>query len=231
MRTKALLCLAAVAAIAIPASAQVYSANIVGYYNVQLPGSLNALTVSLKNGANRADQVIPYTTGDNIQVWTGTGWALYSMDDLAASGWLDGTGAEVPVTSLPTLGLGKGFFYGKNGSLTSLTIVGEVLKGTNTVALTSGLNAVGSQLPIAGVVNGAGDANISGVNLQVPNGSNVQFWTGSKWALYGADDISSTGWVDDNGSDVAAPTVAVGQGFFFGNNTGAGQNWTQWYNY
>lgn len=216
---------------AIPASAQVYSANIVGYYNVPTPGNLTAMTVSLKTGANRADEVIPYTAGDNIQVWNGAGWDMFVMDPASATKWSDKDENAVPLANLPTLSLGKGFFYGKSSALTSVTIVGEVLKGTNTVIVGTGLQAAGSQLPVGGDVNAAGDATISGVNLQLPNGSNVQLWTGTGWNMFVRDPAAATGWSDKDENPVAAPTVSVGQGFFIGNLSPGTFNWQQWYNY
>jgi hypothetical protein len=94
----------------------------------------------------------------------------------------------------------------------------------------TGLQAAGSQLPVAGAVDVAGDATISGVNLQLPNGSNVQLWTGTGWNMFVKDPAAGTGWSDANENPVAAPTVAVGQGFFIGNASPSAFTWQQWYN-
>jgi hypothetical protein len=226
MRTKLLAAAALLAAGVATSMAQsnVYSLNIVGYVNVTPSGSLTAMSNPLRAGTagniDRADQVIPYADGNSIQVWTGVGWNLYGMDSLSGTGWVDANGADVPLANLPVLGAGKGFFYANNIGVTTITLVGEVRTGTNNVAIPSGLSALGSPLPLGGkVATGA-------PNLQVQDGDSVQFWSGTGWTLYGRDSLSGTTWVDGNGADTPEPSLAVGQGFFYGNNVGP-FNWQQ----
>jgi hypothetical protein len=206
------------------AQSNVYSLNIVGYVNITPGGSLTAMSNPLRAGAgatlDRADAVIPYADGNNIQVWTGVGWNLYAMDSLSGTGWVDGNGADVALASLPVLGPGKGFFYGNNIGTPTITLVGEVRTGTNNVAIPSGLSGLGSPLPLAGKIS------TGAPNLQVQDGDNVQFWSGTGWTLYGRDSLAGTGWVDGNGADTAEPSLTVGQGFFYGNNVGP-FNWQQ----
>jgi len=221
MRTKTLLAAAAlIAAGAASSMAQsnVYSLNIVGYVNVTIPGSITALSNPLRAGTagavDRADQVVPYADGNNIQLWTGVSWSLYAMDSLSGTGWVDGNGADVPLASLPVLGGGKGFLYGNNIGTTNVTFVGEVRTGTNNVAIGNGLSALGSPLPLGGkIATGA-------PSLPVQDGDNVQFWTGTSWQFFGRDSLSGTGWVNGGGADTAEPSITVGQGFFYGNNVG-----------
>lgn len=206
------------------AQSNVYSLNIVGYANVPVGGSLSAISNPLRAGTagavDRADQVIPYADGNNIQIWTGIGWSLYAMDSLSGTGWVDGNGVDVPLASLPVLNGGKGFLYGNNVGTTTVTFVGEVRTGTNTVAIPGGLSALGSPLPVGGPIS------TGAPNLQVQDGDNVQFWSGTGWVFYGRDSLSGTGWVDGGGVDTAEPSLTVGQGFFYGNNIGA-FNWQQ----
>jgi hypothetical protein len=225
MRTKTLLAAAAlIAAGAATSMAQsnVYSLNIVGYVNVPLGGNLTAMSNPLNAGTagavNRADQVIPYSDGDNIQIWTGASWALYTMDSLSGTGWT-GSSGDVPLANLPVLGPGKGFFYGKSTTVTNVTLVGEVRTGTNVVAISTGLNALGSPLPYGGLVA------TGPIALNVQDGDNIQTWTGTGWNLVARDSLSGTGWTGNSG-DVPEPTLTVGQGFFYGNGVGA-FNWTQ----
>lgn len=226
MRTKLLAVAALLAAGVATSMAQsnVYSLNIVGYVNVTPSGTLSAISNPLRAGApgavDRADQVIPYADGNSIQVWTGVGWSLYAMDSLSGTGWVDGNGADAPLASLPVLSGGKGFFYANNIGVTAITFVGEVRTGTNTVAIPSGLSALGSPLPVGGLISSGAP------NLQVQDGDSVQYWSGTGWTLYGRDSLSGTGWVDGNGADTAEPSLTVGQGFFYGNNVGP-FNWTQ----
>jgi hypothetical protein len=59
----------------------------------------------------------------------------------------------------------------------------------------------------------------------VQDGDNVQFWTGTGWNAITRDSLSGTGWSGNSG-DVPEPSLAVGQGFFYGNNVGP-FNWQQ----
>lgn len=227
MRTKLLLAAAAFVAAGVASSmaqSNVYSLNIVGYVNVNTPGSFTAMSNPLRAGTagavDRADQVIPYADGNTIQIWNGVGWNLFGMDSLSGTGWVDAGGVDVPLASLPVLDGGKGFFYGNNTGVPTVTFVGEVRTGTNTVAIGNGLSALGSPLPLGGAVE------TGAPGLAVQDGDSVQFWTGTGWALIGRDSLSGTGWVDAGGVDTAEPVLTVGQGFFYGNNTGP-FNWTQ----
>lgn len=140
------------------------------------------------------------------------------MDSLSGTGWADNNG-DAPLASLPVLGAGKGFFYGNNTARTNITFVGEVRTGTNVVAIPGGLTPLGSPLPLGGLIEtGAPDLNVQ-------DGDNVQFWTGTGWSAVTRDSLSGTGWTGNSG-DVPEPSLTVGQGFFYGNNVGP-FNWTQ----
>jgi len=226
MRTKTLLLTAAFVAAGLASSmaqSNVYSLNIVGYYNVPL-GGLTALANSLRADAggavDRADKVIPYSDGDNIQIWNGASWDVYTMDSASTSGWTDPSAADIPLANLPVLSPGKGFFYGNNTAITNITFVGEVRTGTNNVALPLGLSASGSPLPHGGAVS------TGPLNLLVQDGDNIQKWTGATWDVYTRDSASTTGWTDPSAADGPEPTLNVGQGFFYGNNVGP-FNWSQ----
>jgi hypothetical protein len=179
------------------------------------------MNAQLKSGTNRADQILPYSDGDAIQVWSGVNWVQYTMDSGAGTGWADGGGGDVQLANLPVLNPGKLFFYTKNTAITQVTLVGEVATGTNTVVLTPGLSAVGSALPYGGLLATGPRA------CPIADGDAIQTWNGSKWVLSTRDSGAGTGWADGSGGDIAEPTISVGQGFFFNNNTGAAYNWTQ----
>lgn len=227
MRTKLLAVAAFIAAGVATSMAQsnVYSLNIVGYYNVPVSGPLTAVANALRADAggaaqDRMDKVIPYADGDNIQVWNGASWVIWTMDSISATGYVDPLGADAPLNTLPVLGPGVGFFYGKNTATTNITFVGEVRTGTNVVALPAGLKPTGSPLPYGGLVA------TGPIALPIQDGDNIQKWTGAKWDIYTHDSISSTGWLDPLGAEGPEPTLTVGQGFFYGNNVGP-INWTQ----
>jgi hypothetical protein len=223
--------MAAMAAGAATSMAQnVYSLNIVGYYNVPVTSghTFTAMAVSLKAGtpANRADQVIPYVDGNNINVFTGTKFKEYDMDSGSSTGWTDpALGTDLPLTALPVLSPGKGFFYGNAVGVTNVTFVGEVPTGTNTVSVHSGLDLYGSPLPYAGKITTVDASNAIG--LPVPDGAAVQKFNGLKFKETDRDSGSSTGWSDAaTGSETTEPTLAVGEGFFL-NNSSAPFVWTQ----
>jgi hypothetical protein len=222
MRTKTTLAAAAILAAGLASSMaqNVYSLNIVGYYNVPV-GGLTAVANSLRAAAgtpeqDRADKVIPFSDGDNIQIWSGSSWATWTMDSASATLWVAPNGADATLASLPVLGPGLGFFYGKNTTITQVTFVGEVRTGTNTVSLPIGLTPSGSSLPYGGLVTSP-----TGINLQVQDGDNVQLWNGTTWITSIRDSAEPTGWTPGT-----EPSLTVGQGFFYGNNFGP-FNWTQ----
>jgi len=97
-----------------------------------------------------------------------------------------------------------------------VTFVGEVRTGTNVITLAFGLTPSASPLPVGGLVTSP-----TGINLQVQDGDNIQKWTGSSWNVSSRDSAEPTGWTP--GSE---PSLAVGEGFFYGNNLGP-FNWTQ----
>ncbi len=202
----------------------VYSLNVVGYYNVPTPSGISAVANQLNTGSgatlNRADVVIPYSDSDNIQIWNGASWDVWSMDSLSATGWLNPAGADAPLASLPIIGAGKGILYGKNTAITQITFVGEVRVGTTVINLPGGLTATGSPNPLSGLVS------TGPINLQVADGDNIQKWNGASWDVYSRDSLSATGWLNPAGADGPEPTLNVGQGIFYGNN-GLQVVWTQ----
>jgi hypothetical protein len=222
MRTKTTLAAAAILAAGFASSMaqNVYSLNIVGYYNVPV-GGLTALANSLRAAAgtpeqDRADKAIPFSDGDNIQIWNGASWAVWTMDSASATGWVNPTGGDAPLATLPVLGPGLGFFYGKNTTITQVTFVGEVRTGTNVISIPLGLTPHGSPLPYGGPVS-----DPAGINLQTQDGDNIQKWNGNSWDVFTRDSAEATGWIP-----AGVPTLNVGQGFFYGNNLAA-FNWTQ----
>ena len=214
MRTKTLFLAAAFVAAGLASSmaqSNVYSLNIVGYYNIPITSQQTFCANSLNNGtpANRADQVVPYTDGDGLSIWNGVRFTSLTMDSGAGTGWADSGGSDVPLANLPILGPGVGWFYTRAGTVTNLTLVGEVPLGTNVVNLNLAQNAVGSPLPYSGLVS------TGPIACPVADGDGVQTWNGAKFVLSSRDSGAGTGWANSGGGDVAEPSLAVGQGFFY----------------
>jgi hypothetical protein len=163
MRTKVLLCAAAVAAGALSSMAQsnVYSLNVVGYVNVPLvgSGSYNMIANPLNNtgtGGNNISNLFSAVAADGDQIFR---WNVDNYD-------FDGT---IPTYSIVThswsstfnLNLGEGIWYINNNADKTNTFVGEVFQGSYTNfagpanagrSLVGGgsYNAVGSSAPIGG---------------------------------------------------------------------------------
>ena len=144
MRTKALLCCAALAAgIATSAVAQsnVYSLNIVGYVNYTIGTGFNLIANPLDNGTNDLNSLFPGAGfGDTIYTYNGT---------FTPSTFL-GSWSPDPVI-LP----GTGIFYSASAAFTN-TYVGNVLTGTLNNPIPAGLSLKASQAPVADTLNNLG---------------------------------------------------------------------------
>jgi len=174
MRTKTLLCAAALAAGVATSMAQsnVYSLNIVGYANVPTTVGYTYQSNPFNNSNNTAGIVIPNPNpdpsgtsgqtgpwdGSSLQTWTGVGFkvALFdSLTDDTTTGFTDPNGNAVPQ---PVLTSGMGYLINNGGVSNVITYVGDVRgPGTNVLALASRVTpyAVGSMLPLAGGVSAA----------------------------------------------------------------------------
>jgi hypothetical protein len=219
MRTKALLIAAAALAVGVVSSqAQVYSQNIVGYVNTPLPSSQYVLIANPLSGTStNAEAVLTsLQSGDSILFWTGTSYASYLYVDVGS--WIYPDGNTVgPAPSVP---VGTGFFYlnGQAGNETN-TFVGSVVV-SNTVTLPSSVYALVGSSPAIG-----GSLESTNLNLPLQSGDSVLFWTGTSYASYLYVDVGS--WIYPDGNTVGpAPSVNVGQGFFYLNGQASAEIWT-----
>jgi hypothetical protein len=192
MRTK-LLGLAALAACAFSASAQsnVYSLNVVGYYNITLPaGQLVAVANQLNTTNNKISSLLPSVVpGSQLYKYNG-GYTTYTFDDLDLV-WLPDGDA--------TLNPGEGAFF-RSPSAATLTFVGEVLQGslTNTLPINT-LALRSSIVPQAGTATALGIPGEPGDQLyRYSNG----------YTTYTFDDLDLV-WLPSQ------PSLNVGEGFFY----------------
>jgi hypothetical protein len=223
MRTKTLTIAAiALAAGILSSSAQTYSQNIVGYTTANLIGGLNLVCPTVQvTSTNNAEQVFScLTSGDQLFVWRtdGSGFNLAYFN--GPGDWLDGNTYES--IDAPLLPLGAAIYYQNNSGNTETNVfVGTVVLG-NTNSLIGGLNLVSSTPPI-----GAG-AESSNFNLPLVSGDQLFIWrtdgSGFDLAYYnGPGD-----WLDGNTYEsIAVPTLAVGAGFYYQNNSGGTLTWKQ----
>jgi hypothetical protein len=208
MRTKTLLiAAAALAAGVISSEAQVYSANIVGYVNVNLPaGQLALISNPLDDGTNQANDLLSgLPNKSTLDVWNGSGFTPYTK---GASGFAGN----------PPLPVGTGFFV-KSISAYTNTFVGNVVPAPGGNQTTNNFPAgtlvlIGSTLPVSGNFNDVG-TNYFNLIATLPNKSSVQIWNGTGFTPYtkGATGLPGN------------PPYTVGQGFFV--KSISATNWIQ----
>jgi hypothetical protein len=222
MRTKVLLSLAALAVGLSTSMAQVYSLNVVGYYNVTVKGNngLNLIANQLNNGTNGLNQVIPAPgaqVGDQLLTFTGTD---YNVDVFDGSAWLDNNSGNPTAT---TVSPGQGFFYVPAGANTTLTFVGEVPQGTLNLALPATLALVSTKTPQALELSAANGFPMAAAGA---GGGQVLYFSQAinDYVVYVTD---GTGWFDNNSGDPVTLTPAVGQSWFWqGTATAWNRNFT-----
>src|SRR5579859_61744 len=223
MRTKILLAAAAAMAAGMVASnAQVYSANVVGYVNVVLPGNgaftlvatpfddgngnylTNLVNSALPGGAPAVRSSIYYLSG-GVPTTVGK----------TAAGW----------ASSPQLPPGTGFYIKNGGAgapdLTN-TFVGTVVVnsgGSTNIAIPAGFSLTGSLIPYAGNIaiggQAGGDANLNyGTVATIGTGTGT-----SKITYLNAGVLTSVSKL--NATHLWGSTVAVvpAQGFWIYNAT------------
>jgi hypothetical protein len=215
MRTRALLCAAALAAGAVSSMAQnVYSLNVVGYVNKSFSSGNYVLVGNPLNGTNNnLSTIIP--SPPNFTVINRWNASIQDLDPVQPT-FFTSTGKW---NSDPVLNPGEGFFVIAGANFTN-TFVGNVPQGslTNPVPIIGGGNyvAVAPNVPIGGGISNILSGYVPG-NFDVVNTWNV-----------GIQDLdpnqptyfTSTGkW----NSDV---NLAVGDGFFL-IRAGAATKWVQ----
>jgi hypothetical protein len=214
MRTKTLLCAAALAAGVATSMAQsnVYSLNVVGYVNVPTLGgaNFNLIANPLNNTNNSITNLFAIAQdGDQVYRWNATiqdlDPVIYSYSTFLHS-W-DGNFVLNP---------GEGVFYVNAGANATNTFVGEVIQGpyTNHILGGASFNAVASSAPIGGSFTNAT------VGLPPSDGDQVYLWNAS---IQDLDPTIATYSTFLAKWDTAAINVAPGAGFFY---VGAGANQT-----
>jgi hypothetical protein len=200
MRTKALVCaLAFAASIGATVAQNVYSLNVVGYYNITVGANQKIMIANQLNTTNNSIGALlappMVDNGDTLFKFSGGFSAsTYSGDD----------GQWNPDPAV-TLNPGEAAFI-KPVAARTLTFVGEVLQGslTNTLPLnTKVLRA--SMVPQQGLIS---------TDLGVPyaNGDTAfTFNTAQNGGGYSAYTYSE----DDGTWNPTEPVISVGQGFFY----------------
>jgi hypothetical protein len=244
MRKTLLIAASALAASIISSQAGVYSQNIVGYANLPAAAGKNTLLtcpfkVGVSNGVNEVfGETLPLYS--EVLTYTGSGYNIALFDNGNGPGTPEWylSDDSTPLTTLPTLPPGLGFFLVPGGNITNTfagAIAVSVGTSNNMVLISSKNNLVGCAIPYAGAVTN-GNSSTGGPNLNnLPLYSEVLFYTGSGYNIalfdngngagtpnwYYSDD--STPYVDPaTGGNV--PTITVGEAFFI--VPGGAYTWT-----
>jgi len=207
MRTKALLCAAALLAAGVATSmaqSNVYSLNVVGYVNVVLKPGLSLIANPLDAGNNSVSNIfrnVDYTQDTYaILTWDGSAFQGNQLDQF------DGTWGNPTQVLAP----GTGFFW-KNPTANPITntFVGNVLQGTLTVPVPPGLNLVASKVPQDGFTQDLG------LN-PTPGHNTILLWDGHAFQGSDYDEFDST-WGPATGftvDPVKGPYITNANGFF-----------------
>jgi hypothetical protein len=209
MRTKTLLCAAVLAAgVATSAVAQsnVYSLNVVGYYNVPVTANHYILVGNQLNTTNNTlGGVIPNPPpGSQFQAFQNGGLTAYTFDEFDLVWVPNGNASLAP---------GQGGYF-QSPVATTLTFVGEVKQGSLTNTFIKNAYVVSASIvPQAGTPNSLGVPAEAGDQMQTFNNG---------FSAFTFDEFDLV-WTpgDPNG-----PALSVGQAFFYRKSPTATQtNW------
>jgi hypothetical protein len=212
MRTKALLVGAIIGVASLASSmAQVYSVNIVGYINVPIKHGWNLIANQLNNsGGNTVLNLMPappsaisvFTYNSAGQIYNQSNWDTDFLE------WDDPT---LPINP------GQGAFILNAGAEWTLTLVGEVMTGTQTIPMVVGWQLVAPVVP-------------QDLNLALPESAYTPSATGDSVFTYNAtlQTYNQYNYDADFQEWDAQPIITVGQGMFI-LRTQAGA-WTRTFN-
>ncbi len=241
MRTKTtILSAVALAAGLLSASAQVYSANVVGYYNVAVAAhGYQLIANQLTNSANDINVVagqgcISDPAGANNTVlffWGGSGFSSYQyfkgadadtyfLNSGSTDGWYDPTGTKAVAALKQNSGH---FLFNPASTPLTNTFVGQVVQGPFTRTVKTGFDTYSVVPPVGTNVDSTlggfpGTSDSNGANndvIYIYNGgySTYQYFTGADADTYFLNSGSVNGWYDPTGVSNPAQ-LKVGQGFF-----------------
>jgi hypothetical protein len=233
MRTKVLLCAAALAASLASSMAQnVYSINVVGYVNVTLPAGKNYIvanpldatmggTVANGNTVSNlfdANTVSPIAVNDSVFSYNaaaGNYNTPIAYKTLGGAKWTGGTGPTTVINPGTSM-----VFANASASDAVVTFVGQVVQGPYTVAtIPAKLGALlGSPVPIGGDITNSTTALglVPTVNDAVLtfNSASGNYNSPSAWKTLGGKKWSPS------------ITINPGQGFLYQNASASANVWT-----
>ncbi|MGO9200360.1 MAG: hypothetical protein ACLQM8_07445 [Limisphaerales bacterium] len=244
MRTKVLICAAALAAAsAFTTMAQnVYSLNVVGYININLVEGFNLVANQLDfdgTGLNNTPANVLSTNlplNSSVYGWANDSWNIAHLTlprGATTPSW------SVVSGSMPSMNPGQGVWLSipsqtLSGTSSNVTVVGQVNQGVGLAVNTNlpaagGFGLLSSVVPIAGgittVMNYAAAINdeVYQWNPGTPSGT----WTINHWTLPRGATSPSWSLVSGPTGAPAEPTLAVGQGFWL--SSSASSVWSNYF--
>lgn len=216
MRTKALVAAAALlaaGALSSMAQSNVYSLNVVGYYNVSLNTGFNMVANQLDldgTGLNNTVQTVFGTqlpSGSTVYAFNAGTYANPAAGYTTKSGWAGGVAA-----ANAALAPGKGVFVYVPSAAT-VTVVGNVLQGALVNPYAAGFNMRSSIVPQAGALQ---------TELgYTPANNDLIYQFNSAAQTY----FPTKGYTTKGGWSPSQPTNTVGQAFFLSSSLGG--TWTR----
>jgi len=207
MKTKTLLIAAATLAagiISTQAQSNVYSANVVGYYNVTVPAgkfvlfgsqlnldntnSINNIFNGLASDAGGSSNTVIWVWNSgtsqygSYQYFTGSDADNYFLQSGSVNGFYDGVGNLITAN----LAVGQAAFLQNlaPGDIT-VSLVGSVAQGTNVITLQNGYNLVSSPIPVSDDLTGT-NLQFSGVSDSGGANNDVIWVWNSSTSQYGS---------------------------------------------
>ena len=188
-------------------SAQVYSANVVGYVNKVIPAGYIIVANPLDAGTNNISNLIPsapdFTT---LFKWNGSTFGVYTY----SFGAWDGDA---------TLNPGEACIISTTERFTN-TFVGNVLQGNLTNKWTAGFTLMASKVPQAGALDDTTPGNLAFPVGQLSDFDTV-FYMGETGSPSGAYQVSTWSF----GAWDTTPVLSVGEGFWL--SAAAGGSWVR----
>jgi len=200
MKTKSLLLLAAAASIGASSAFGAVSSNIVGYTKLSLKKGFNLIGNTLDNKAGNKATAVLGDTPENTAVFSWNGKGFNELDNVGSGIWV---GDDF------TLAPGVAVFVQVPADA-SITLVGEVLTGAQSISLSKGFNFVASKIPQAGKI----DADLG---FKALDNDAVFQWNGKSYV--------ESDYVDGVGYIPSSPSLAVGEGVVIA--TGAANTWSR----
>ncbi len=169
----------------------VYSLNVVGYYNVTIPGlGFKMIANQLDAADNTLDGALSgVADGSLFYKWTGAGYSIHE--------YIEGDGWDPNTSLAPGEG---GFLRNASADPVTVTFVGEVKQGSLVNEIPAGFSIKSSMVPQAG-----GIKSVLGMPFSEDGGDYIYKW-GTSYEIFE--------YVGEDEWDPAEPAVAVGESFF-----------------